>query len=228
MDEYEFWFSDAHGLIRRRRGSGWFKHPEVWSEGEWAMGSEYVMDAITGMGEDPWSCGEWADKWDQARAKEYARENAVDLFADNPDDWGDSAIVSIASRQARRWHAGQVDKSGVPYFEHCTRVARKLEDDKGRAVALLHDVLEDTDTTEQTLRVLFGGEIVDAVVALTRVDGQDPDEYYRRVRSNPLALRVKIADIHDNLEPSRLAALDEETRQRLMHKYGSALIALAR
>ena len=186
------------------------------------------MDAITGMGEDPWSCGESAAAWDQARAEEYARENSIDLYAENPDDWGLSALVSIASRYARRSHAGQTDKAGVPYFEHCTRVARKLEDDKDIAVALLHDVLEDTETTEHTIRVLFGNEVADAVVALTRVDGEGPDEYYQRVRSNPLALRVKMADIHDNLEPLRLAALDDETRQRLMHKYGSALVALSK
>ena len=101
------------------------------------------------------------------------------------------------------------------------------------AVALLHDVLEDSapsdrPTLEDKLRDLLPAEVVDAVVAITYVKPESRDDHYLRVRSNPLALRVKLADIHDNLEPSRLAALDEATRQRLLKKYGSALLALSR
>lgn len=138
------------------------------------------------------------------------------------------ADVVMAAKLARAVHADQTDKAGVPYFEHCQRVALKLDNDAARTVALLHDVLEDTDTTEDELRDMFGPEIVDAVVAITHVEGESLDDYYRRVRSHPLALRVKLADLHDNLEPSRLAVLDDETRRRLLKKYGSALVALSR
>ena len=136
--------------------------------------------------------------------------------------------VAVAAGLARRAHAGQTDKAGAPYFEHPKRVALKLTgDDAAMTVALLHDVLEDTDITERELRDAFAPEIVDAVVAITHPKGEPYDDYYPRVRSNPLALRVKLADIDDNLEPWRLAALDDETRERLLKKYGSALVALS-
>ena len=132
-----------------------------------------------------------------------------------------------AEALARAAHATQTDKSGEPYYEHLRRVAAKLEDDRARTVALLHDVLEDTPVTEDELRAQFPSEIVDAVAALTRRCDEPPDDYYLRVRANPLALRVKIADIHDNLDPSRLAELDEEKRRHFLNKYGHALVALS-
>lgn len=76
--KYRFWFSDKYGLIRQQRS----QHPEIWRAGQWKVGSEYVADAITGMGEDPYSCGEFSEPWSEARAAEYAAENAVDLFAE--------------------------------------------------------------------------------------------------------------------------------------------------
>ena len=83
---FKFWFSDNHGLIRLRTSPGRFCRPELWRKGRWHFGSSYVMDAIVGMGEDVHSCGEYADKWDDNRAAEFATKNGIDLFADNPDD----------------------------------------------------------------------------------------------------------------------------------------------
>ncbi len=141
---------------------------------------------------------------------------------------GSGPEVAAAAELARAVHAGQTDKSGAPYFAHPQRVASKLEDDAAKTVALLHDVLEDTSTTEDELRGMFSGEIVDAVVTLTHAEDESLDAYYQRIRSNPLALRVKLADIHDNLEPWRLAALSEDKRQYFLQKYGSALVALSK
>ena len=145
----------------------------------------------------------------------------LDVFA------GAGGSVAVAAALARAAHEGQTDKAGVPYFEHCRGVALKLDDDDARTVALLHDVLEDTATSESELRAVFADEIVDAVVAITRLQGEDPDDYYERVAANPLALRVKRADIQHNLEPARLAALDEETRLRLTEKYRKVLAVLS-
>lgn len=83
--EYTFWLSDTRGLIRQRRPAGSVSFPELWNGKEWVAGSAYVMDAITGMGEDPYSCGEWADKLTAAQAEEYARLHNVDLYAPNID-----------------------------------------------------------------------------------------------------------------------------------------------
>lgn len=149
-------------------------------------------------------------------------------MAENIDVFAEAGpSVAAAAALASAAHGGQTDKAGVPYFEHCRGVALKLDDDAARTVALLHDVLEDTPITEDELRGVFADEIVDAVVAITHLKGEEPEDYYRRVLSNPLALRVKLADIQHNLEPARMAALDEATRLRLTEKYRKALVALA-
>jgi hypothetical protein len=77
QENYRFWFSDTRGLIRQLD----HQHPEVWTHGRWHVGSAFVMDAITGMGEDPHSCGEYADQWTHAQAAGYAARNRIDLFA---------------------------------------------------------------------------------------------------------------------------------------------------
>lgn len=135
--------------------------------------------------------------------------------------------VRRASRMAQRAHEGQVDKGGAPYVEHCRRVAAKLPSPEAQVVALLHDVLEDTSATEFALREEFGHRVTDAILALTRTEDEAPESYYLRVRANPLAREVKFADIHDNMEPARLAVLDAPTAGRLRAKYAEALVALS-
>lgn len=136
-------------------------------------------------------------------------------------------LVDLAADVADRAHAGQVDKGGVPYVEHCQRVAARLDTPVAQTVALLHDVLEDTGTPEAELRSTFGDEVVDAVVALTRVKGEPDERYYARVRGNELALQVKLADIDDNLDPARLALLDGPTVDHLLAKYDKARASLS-
>ena len=133
----------------------------------------------------------------------------------------------LAESLARRVHHGIKDKSGAPYIDHPRRVAAKLAEPRAQVVAWLHDVLEDTETSEDELRVQFDGTIMDAVVALTKIEGEAPESYYARVRANGLALQVKLADIHDNLDPARLALLDAPTANGFMAKYGRALMALS-
>ena len=78
MANWKYWLSDKHGLIR---APGMAVCPEVWREGRWVLGSPYVLDAITGMGEDFWSCGEWARDIDRAAAEAFAGEHGIDLDA---------------------------------------------------------------------------------------------------------------------------------------------------
>lgn len=78
--QFRFWFSDTRGLIRQRRTDEAVFHPEVSVSGKWVTGSAYVMDAISGMGEDPWSCGEWADDWNSEQAEDYARRFGIELY----------------------------------------------------------------------------------------------------------------------------------------------------
>jgi hypothetical protein len=83
--QFKFWFHKGHGLLRRRGDAGPFGHPEIWNGRRWLPGSPTDLDAITGMGEDPWSCGEYADEWDLKQAQEYAALHGFDLFAPDPD-----------------------------------------------------------------------------------------------------------------------------------------------
>jgi len=141
-------------------------------------------------------------------------------------------IVRRARRIAIVAHAGQKDRAGLCYIDHPRRVATALGHmgwrDEVIAVAWLHDVVEDTPVTLGVLGWLGMPQVVlDAVAAITHHRGETNRTYWERVRENPLALTVKLADIADNTRPKRLALLNEETRVRLIAKYTRAVAALS-
>ena len=121
-----------------------------------------------------------------------------------------AAAYYIASKA----HEGQVDLSGKDYFLHPQRVADKFSDYTVKTVAILHDTLEDTWVTEELLRKLFPGHICDAVVALTRKSDESYGEYIKRLSCNYCARKVKIADLEDNLNLSRLKEITDEDLER--------------
>lgn len=102
---------------------------------------------------------------------------------------------------------GKLDKGGKPYLTHLLRVSQNFEactDEE--IVALLHDLLEDCpEWTEERLREEFSDEIVDAVICLTKKPGEYYDVYIKRVKTNLIAVRVKIADLEDNMDIKRLS-----------------------
>lgn len=137
-------------------------------------------------------------------------------------------LVARARDLAHRAHAEQVDKVGRPYIEHVTRVAAAVQDDPtAEAVAWLHDVLEDCGAR-------FKGEVMHdyptnisyAVRILTRCKSVPGSKYYSGIRRDPVALRVKLADIADNSDEARLALLPPNVAARLRRKYAKALQAL--
>ncbi|KXX58406.1 HD domain-containing protein [Rhodococcus sp. LB1] len=133
------------------------------------------------------------------------------------------SIAQLAEQIASAAHDGQVDKAGQPYIAHPARVAARVGgDERAVAAAWLHDVVEDSDVTLADLEESFPVEVTAAVDALTRRGGEDPADYYARVRQVPLALTVKLADLADNSDPQRLAQLDAATRDRLTAKYARA------
>ncbi|TWI04857.1 HD domain-containing protein [Luteimonas cucumeris] len=137
-----------------------------------------------------------------------------------------SDLVSRAKELAYRAHAGQVDKAGRPYIEHVARVAAAVSDDpEAEAVAWLHDVLEDCHGSGEDI-LDFPARLVKPVIALTRWALETDEHYYPLVRAHPIALRVKLADIADNADESRLALLDDNTAERLRRKYAKARKAL--
>lgn len=135
-------------------------------------------------------------------------------------------IVQRAKELARRAHAGQVDKAGRPYIEHVARVAAAVSDDpEAEAVAWLHDVLEDCPAFANEFWSM-PAQVTKYVHYLTRVPGWPVRNYYERISEHRIALRVKLADIADNADESRLALLDDKTAARLRRKYAKALQAL--
>ncbi|MEM1078970.1 MAG: HD domain-containing protein [Pseudomonadota bacterium] len=135
-------------------------------------------------------------------------------------------LLGKAFATAFRAHEGHVDKSGEVYATHLVRVAAMVDGDTARAVALLHDTVEDTNLTEADIRSEFPPEIAEAVMALTKRADEPLEDYIARVAENPLARRVKIADITDNSAPSRMAKLPSEMQARLKIKYSKALALL--
>jgi (p)ppGpp synthase/HD superfamily hydrolase len=141
-----------------------------------------------------------------------------------------SELVERAKALAERAHAGQVDKAGLPYIEHVARVAAAVAhyaEPEVEAVAWLHDVLEDCGPEHRNEVLCFPSETVaDAANLLTRYPHLTDSFYYSRIRRNPLALVVKLADIADNADEARLALLDHATANRLRRKYAKARQAL--
>jgi (p)ppGpp synthase/HD superfamily hydrolase len=112
-------------------------------------------------------------------------------------------LVDHAMKIVLDGHQGQRDKAGCSYFGHLIRVAGRFYDEKSIAIALLHDVVEDTKYTLDQLRFIFPPSVVDAVDALSRRPGEPYKVYLKRLKPNRRARRVKIADIRDNLSRAR-------------------------
>jgi len=118
-------------------------------------------------------------------------------------------------------HEGQLDRGGLPYIDHPTRVAAMVEGDPyAEAVAWLHDVVEDTEIDLSSLLDMgFPDRVVEAVDAISKRPGEELEDYLARVRDNDLAYTVKLADVADNSSERRLAQLDDATQVRLRAKY---------
>jgi len=140
--------------------------------------------------------------------------------------------VDDAMAFARFAYHGLEDKAGLDYLAHPVRVADTVKRRGGvpyiQVAALLHDVIEDTVITEQMLLDLgFHRDAVEVIVLLTRTNDVEPDEYYRRIKEHPGALMVKLADIEDNMDESRLSYLPPKVQERLRKKYSHALNVLS-
>lgn len=115
------------------------------------------------------------------------------------------SMLEKAILLATRAHAGQTDKSGGPYLLHPLRVMLKLQGDEARQAAVLHDVVEDTPITLEMLRQEgFSEAVVTAVDALSRRAGEAYADFIQRLKVNPIARRVKLADLEDNMDLRRL------------------------
>jgi (p)ppGpp synthase/HD superfamily hydrolase len=107
---------------------------------------------------------------------------------------------------ATKAHKGAVDKYGAPYIDHVTRVMNLGETNNEKIVGILHDVVEDTSWTFKKLeKEGFTKRVVDALVCVTKTsDEEDYEEFINRVATNPLAIKVKLNDLRDNLDIKRM------------------------
>lgn len=128
---------------------------------------------------------------------------------------------------ARKAHEGQVDKAGKEYILHPIRVAERCRTVKEKIVAILHDTIEDTYVTPDYLKSMgFDSEIIEAVLSVTRRMEESYDQFIERCLTNEIGKQVKIADLKDNLDITRLDSLSEKDLARI-NKYLKALRKLS-
>lgn len=113
-------------------------------------------------------------------------------------------------------HSGQVDKYGQPYIEHPLRVSQACKSEVERIIGILHDVVEDSDYTCDQLREEgFSEDIVVAIDCLSKRDGEDFFDYIDRVKTSPLAIKVKINDLKDNMNITRMDVITDKAVKKL-------------
>lgn len=123
-------------------------------------------------------------------------------------------------------HKDQVDKSGAPYVFHPFHLAEQMKDEKTTIVALLHDVIEDTEYTFEDLRNMgFDNEVIEALMLMTHSKDIPYMDYVAKIKHNPIAKAVKLADLQHNSDLSRLDVVDEKALKR-KEKYSEAISLL--
>ena len=131
-------------------------------------------------------------------------------------------LTRLASKIAYKAHEGQFDKAGVPYIFHPIHVAEGMTTEITCIVALLHDVVEDSDITLEDLSKYFNEDVIRALRVLTKNDDDDYIDYIKRVKTNEIATLVKLKDLEHNMDLTRLDEVTEEDRER-KKKYEDAI-----
>ena len=120
-------------------------------------------------------------------------------------------------------HRDQVDKSGLPYVFHPFHLAEQMDTEETVCVALLHDVVEDTDyTLEDLIAMGFPKPVTDALALMTHDENVPYLDYVSKLKDNPIARRVKLADLKHNSDLTRLDRVDEKALERV-EKYRKAM-----
>lgn len=134
-------------------------------------------------------------------------------------------LTNKAMRIAYEAHHGQYDVNGVPYIFHPYHVAEQMNDEITVCTALLHDVAEDTDITIEQLEKEFPEEVTEALKLLTHDKNTDYFDYIEKIRSNPVAKAVKLADLAHNSDISRITdknVVSEKKLEYWNYKYSAA------
>jgi (p)ppGpp synthase/HD superfamily hydrolase len=139
-------------------------------------------------------------------------------------------MLERAIRIASGFHSGQRDKAGLPYILHPLAVMLMLPSDDwdGRTVAVLHDVVEDTACTVELLAQMgFPAQVIEAIDAISRRQGETNRLYWIRCKANPIARRVKIKDMEHNSSVERIRVLPYDQQEYLTRKYEEARVFFA-
>ncbi|MDE5560967.1 MAG: phosphohydrolase [Bacteroidaceae bacterium] len=136
-------------------------------------------------------------------------------------------ILQKAIEIATESHKNQTDRAGKPYIGHITRVMQAGKTIEERIAGILHDIVEDTHWTfEDLLREGIPAEVVDAIRCLTKIEDETYDQFIERVKTNPIAVAVKLNDLRDNMDITRLPAIADKDIERLC-KYHKAYSELS-
>ena len=123
-------------------------------------------------------------------------------------------------------HKDQVDKSGLPYVFHPFHLAEQMDTEEEVCVALLHDVMEDTDFTADDIRAAgMGKTVLEALMLMTHDPAVPYMDYVAKLAGNPIARKVKLADLRHNSDVGRLVGVTDKDRLRLA-KYARAIALL--
>ncbi len=135
-------------------------------------------------------------------------------------------LTKKAMRLCFKYHKKQTDKSGLPYVHHPFHLAEQMTDEVTTVVALLHDVIEDTKCTSKKLaKAGFGKDVLDALALLTHDPAVPYMDYVAKIKENPIAKAVKLADLQHNSDLSRLDTVTDKDRERV-EKYKAATALL--
>lgn len=133
-------------------------------------------------------------------------------------------LTNKAMKIAYAAHHGQVDKAGLPYIFHPIHLAEAMEEEVSCCAALLHDVVEDTALTMEDLQKEFPEEVIAVLRLLTHEEDVPYFDYVRAIKTNPIAVKIKLADIAHNSDQSRCvgSGLSEEKLAYWRSKYACA------
>ena len=127
-----------------------------------------------------------------------------------------SPLIKKACNLIFEAHKGQLDKGGYPYVMHPIHLAEQMDDELSTIVALLHDVVEDTDVTFEDLTEMgFPKEVIDALTLLTHKKDVPYLEYVSAVKESEIATKVKLADLKHNSDITRIETNDDKSKERI-------------
>ena len=143
------------------------------------------------------------------------------------NDSSGKGTLERAIEIAARTHAGQTDKGGAPYILHPLRVMLRVAPGAQQIVAVLHDVVEDSDITFEDLeREGFAAEVISGLRAVTKVEGESYEDFVARAARDPVGKAVKLADLMENSDLSRIAEPSQKDMERVA-KYRRAIAYLS-